>query len=175
MWTVRGDGVVIGRIGHHESGYVRREISSLQRIVRNRLATAPVTMPFGTAVSLATTANLPEDERLLVLLAHFVGEDEPEWLWRWHEHELWTFLESCARYTETAWVYTSNDGEVPTRIELRDNEARTGFFQSIQAIAVIAGHRIEREPESEQRNALERVHRWFVAAANGLDKLSNQP
>lgn len=176
VWTVRGDGVVIGRVGHSEAGYIRREIDSLHGISTARMASAPVLKPFGEQIDVAMSASLPTDARLRVLLAHFVGEDEPEWLWRWHEHELWEYLVSCAETAQDAWVYAADDEDGrPTRIELADSWTRVAFFQSIRAIAAIAGYRVSTEPESEERDALEEVHRWFVAAAEGLHKLNNTP
>jgi hypothetical protein len=176
MWTVRGDGVVIGRVGHNEAAYIRREINSLRRISRGRLDSAPVLKPFGEQVAVAVSAALPTDARLRVLLADFVGEDEPEWVWRWHERELWEYLESCAESALRAWVYAEGDEDrAPTRIELDDSWMRVAFFQSVRAIAAIAGHRIETEPDSERRDLLEHVHRWFVTAAESLNKLSDSP
>lgn len=174
MWTVRGDGVVIGRVGHDEARYIRREINSLRLISRGRLDAAPALKPFGEKVDLTVSATLPTDARLCVLLADFVGEDEPEWVWRWHERELWEYLESCAESALRAWAYAEDDEErAPTRIELDDGWMRVAFFQSVRAIAAIANHRIETEPDSQQRDRLEHVHRWFVTAAESLNELNS--
>ncbi|MGH3438354.1 MAG: hypothetical protein ACRDRN_18040 [Sciscionella sp.] len=171
MWSTREDGVVIGTLAAPGARYLRQEIVSLRRLVRMRQDAAPVSLPFGSEIAISVTTAPPEDDRLRALLAHFVGGNEPEWVWQWHEQELWCFLLACADATESSW--TGSDDDSSARVELCNEQAREAFFQTTRAIAAVADHRITVEPESDLRQQLRTAHRWFWSLGDRLAALSN--
>lgn len=168
-WDRVAPDLVVGTFEQTQVSKLRIEISALHALVIERTRSAPSLLPFSAQVCLAITADLPADGRLRAVLAQAVGVDEPEWVWQWHELDVWQWL---AGYCTTALGLLPQSGG---RVEIRTDEQVRALAVVADAIGVVAGYRAGTDPNPELRDYLTRFQTWCEWMINALAYAATDP
>ena len=161
-WERVSADLVIGTFADHQVAALRREFGKLHELVDDRIRTAPALLPFGSQVCYALVASLTEDGTLRALLAHFVGQDEPEWMWQWHELDLWCWLRQS--FSAALDVLPDNGARVPVTAGAQADALAT----SLGALGAVAGFQAITEDDADRRDNLTWLQSWSARVVSGM-------
>jgi len=169
-WERPAADLVVGTFAGHEIDFLRTETMAMQDVWCDRLRQAPTAFPFGSTVQCMATLSPPEDVWLLLHLHAFIGSDEPEWVWCWHELDLWEMLgKSSAVLLEL--LPETGDGQ----LEIRTIWQLNAVITTLKARGVVLAWFAENLDDPQMRQHHGELNQWMLATLDELVRVSSEP
>jgi hypothetical protein len=97
-WDRQASDLIVADLTVQEVTFLREELTCLEELIRHRLGTCALALPFGVDVDVMVVTDEPDDVRIRRLIAVFLDGQHPREAWSWHEYPFLTELADACDY-----------------------------------------------------------------------------